>query len=119
MVTREQRVYEQVRERDLWMTYRREVQETEVCIAPLVDPSESGRCSGRTTFDHVWQHAGGTKGKRPPTTLETVSSVCENHHLWTSWATGHRPQIREYIRRANEDYRRRFLVPGGPGPEHG
>jgi len=76
-----------------------------VCVAPLIDRSQSGLCSGEMTRDHVHEHTGGTKGKRPPTTMETVVILCQGHHLNSFWATSHRPAIRAYIREANERYR--------------
>jgi hypothetical protein len=116
MVTKaEAQVYDQVRERDLWMIYLDLTKSggtilgyetwkatARACVAPLIDSSQWGNCSGEQTFDHVWEHAGGTKGKRPPTTLQTVACVCQNHHLWTNWITAHRPEERTYIKEANE-----------------
>jgi len=80
MVTRTERLaYETTRVRDLWMTWRRHptnsfdewlTRQNGVCVAPLLGASDP--CSGRSTFDHVHQHSGGTKGKRAPTTPETL-----------------------------------------------
>lgn len=115
MVSRAERlVYEQVRDRDIFMWWTRMrpavglnaflVTTTGICTAPLIDRSVSGTCSGRVTFDHVHAHAGGTKAKRAPTSPETLVSLCEHHHLWSGWATSHRPELRVYIKEANEDY---------------
>lgn len=113
---KDQMVYEQVLERDQLMTWesplyrgRRSfigflMTSPEVCVAPLLGASD--HCSGPMTRDHVHQHAGGTKGKRAPTTMDTVVMLCWNHHLG-NWAVTHRPQLREYIQRANERYRGR------------
>lgn len=76
-----------------------------VCVAPLIDPSESGKCLGEMTRDHSHSHTGGTKGKRAPTTMKTLAIFCQHHHLWTHWVTSHRDQIRTYIKEANERYR--------------
>ncbi len=76
-----------------------------VCVAPIIDRKESGLCFGEMTRDHVHTHTGGTKGKRAATTMETVVIVCTRHHLMGPWATSHRPEIREYIKEANERYR--------------
>ena len=114
MVTKQERlVYEQVLERDRVMTW--ETRQTGplgsyllggpwVCVAPLIDPSLWGSCSGMMERDHVWQHAGGTKSKRPPTTMETLVVLCHHHHQ-DGWATSHRPKIRKYIGEANVRYR--------------
>jgi len=121
MVTKvEQQIYEMVLERDRWMTWQANLvvysrgyqgwlmSEPEVCMAPvidpLVDPSQSGQCSGAMERDHVHTHTGGTKGKRPPTTMETLVMLCHHHHQ-DGWATSHRPEIRTYIKEANERYR--------------
>ena len=76
-----------------------------ICVAPLIDSSQWGLCSGEMTRHHVHRHTGGTKGKRPETTMETVVIVCQHHHLRTSWATSHLPETRTYIKEANERYR--------------
>ena len=75
-----------------------------VCAAPVIDLSQLGRCSGEMERDHVHEHAGGTKGKRAPTTMETLVILCHHHHQ-DGWATAHRPEIRTYIKEANERYR--------------
>lgn len=129
MVTRVERlVYEMVLERDrvmfweaLWNRTRKFGTECHplaeylmmdpwVCIAPLVDSSQWELCSGEMTRDHVHEHTGGTKAKRPPTTMETVVILCRHHHL-NGWATSHRPAIRSYIKEANERYKRVGLRP--------
>ena len=116
MVSRkEQVVYEKVLFRDRLM-YRAKLKplvpldpwlatDPWVCVAPIIDPKQSGLCFGEMTRDHVHTHTGGTKGKRAPTTMETVVIVCALHHLSGPWATSHRPEIREYIQEANERYR--------------
>ena len=125
MVSRkEKQIYEQVLERDRMMTYERMYPQASsleaflasdpwVCVAPmvekwpLVDLSVSVRCSGDMERDHVHEHAGGTKAKRAPTTMETLVILCHHHHQ-NGWATSHRPEIREYIKVANERHRRLF-----------
>jgi hypothetical protein len=76
-----------------------------VCIAPVIDRRLLGQCFGVMTRDHVHEHTGGTKGKRAMTTMRTVAIVCERHHLRSEWATSHRPEIRQYIKEANERYK--------------
>ena len=75
-----------------------------ICVAPLIDPNEWGTCSGEMERDHVHSHTGGTKAKRAPTTMETLVILCHHHHQG-GWATSHRPEIRTYIKEANERYR--------------
>jgi hypothetical protein len=118
MVTKqEQLIYEMVLERDRVMTYANDpidqlhygslekflMDEPWVCVAPIIDPNQSGPCSGEMERDHVHQHAGGTRSKRPLTTMETLVILCHHHHQ-DGWATSHRPEIRDYIKEANERY---------------
>lgn len=53
------------------------------------------------TLDHV-QDGGGRMGKRAPSDLAHLVSLCYFAHLG-GWATSHRPLLREYIERANRD----------------
>lgn len=125
---REQEVYEEVLRRDRWSVYIEwmldvlevpshegflawEVTDPWICIAPYIDPKALGTCSGEMTRDHVHEHTGGTKAKRAPTTMETVVILCSHHHL-NGWATSHRPEIRRYIKEANERYK--TVQPGRP-----
>lgn len=116
MVTKqEQAVYDEVLARDRFMTWVMKAafettvrlsvwlaQNPWVCVAPLLAASD--RCSGEMERDHVWEHAGGTKSKRPPTSMNTLVILCHHHHQ-DGWATSHRPEIRAYIKEANERYR--------------
>jgi len=115
----ERAIYEMVLERDRIMVHERMyaggsleaflAAEPWVCVAPmidkwpLVDLNVSVTCSGEMERDHVHEHSGGTRGKRPLTTMETLVILCHHHHQ-DGWATSHRPEIREYIKRANERY---------------
>lgn len=113
---KEQVAYEQVLERDRLMTWLSGLVHTfrgldawlatdpEICMAPVIDRSLSDHCSGAMERDHVHSHTGGTKGKRAPTTIDNLVILCHHHHQ-DGWATAHRPQIREYIKEANERYR--------------
>lgn len=84
-----------------------------LCVAPFLDdqidravqkvhPSPcgvarvAGPCGGRTTLDHI-QDGYGRMGKRAPSDAAHLVSLCENHHLWTGWATAHRPELRAYL----------------------
>ena len=52
-------------------------------------------CRGRLTLDHVKDQP--MMGKRAPSDLAHLVTVCEHHHL-DGWATSHRPELREYLR---------------------
>jgi len=96
---------------DVW-----ESQDPWVCAARtmgVIDSQALEPCSGVMTRDHVHTHTGGTKGKRPITSMETVLILCSLHHLNSPWAVTHRPRIRAYIKEANERYRV-FADRGGP-----
>jgi len=47
------------------------------CVAPLLDPSGSGPCSGRWTLEHVNDQS--TRGKRAPDDREHLVVLCELH----------------------------------------
>jgi hypothetical protein len=61
------------------------------------DPST---CGGRLTLDHVRDHAA-MGGKRAPSDARHLAAICERHHLWTGWATSHRPALRLYLAQVN------------------
>ena len=82
---------------NLWLAV---IKRDQGCIAPLVDPSGSGMCSGRWTLDHVKSQP--MMGKRAPSDLAHLVTLCERHHLQTGWATSHRPLLREYLRSVND-----------------
>ena len=114
----EQAIYDAVLERDRLMTWLAGSHpdwatlelylsiDPWICVAPLIRAGSDrlDPCSGEMTRDHVHEHTGGTKAKRPPTTMETLVILCFHHHL-DGWATSHREEIREYIKEANERYR--------------
>lgn len=52
-------------------------------------------CRGRLTLDHVKSEP--RMGKRAPSDLAHLVTVCEHHHL-DGWATSHRPELRQYLR---------------------
>lgn len=68
------------------------------CVAPRLGGSFMD-CGGRTTLDHVKDEP--RMGVRAPSDMAHLVTLCEQHHLWTSWATSHRPELREYLRRVN------------------
>jgi hypothetical protein len=71
-----------------------------MCLAPLLDPSQSGTCSGHLTFDHVRDHA--MMGRRAPSDTAHLATLCWFHHLGSragaNWATSHRDALRAYLR---------------------
>ena len=71
-----------------------------MCLAPLLDLSQSGTCSGHLTFDHVRDQA--MMGKRAPSDLAHLVTLCWFHHLGSragaNWATSHRDALRTYLR---------------------
>jgi hypothetical protein len=70
------------------------------CVAVTLGADPAG-CGGRLTLDHVREHAA-MGGRRAPSDAEHLVSLCEQHHLWTGWATSHRPELRAYLRRVSE-----------------
>lgn len=73
------------------------------CVAQIVDPLESGHCSGRSTLDHVHRMKGGMMGKRAPSDPQHLVSLCAFHHLGEGdkggriWALAHKGQLRAYL----------------------
>lgn len=66
------------------------------CVAVVLGESPA-ECGGRLTLDHVRDHAA-MGGRRAPSDAAHLVAVCERHHLWTGWATSHKPELREYLR---------------------
>ena len=71
-----------------------------VCIAPLVDPSQSGKCWGRSTLDHVKEHP--RMAKRAPSDTRHLVTLCEGHtengaRAGYQWNTAHRAELREWL----------------------
>jgi hypothetical protein len=64
------------------------------CVAPRLGATDS--CEGRLTLDHVKDAP--RMGKRAPSDMAHLVALCERHHLWTGWATSHRPVLRQYLR---------------------
>ena len=80
-----------------------------VCLAVLLGETVVG-CAGRLTFDHVKDQPlvgdpvvkrGPTRRRRyrAPSDADHLVAICVRHHLY-GWATAHRPQIREWLRRS-------------------
>ena len=68
------------------------------CVAPRLGGSFMD-CGGRTTLDHVKDEP--RMGVRAPSDMAHLVTLCEYHHLWSSWATSNRPALRAYLREAN------------------
>jgi hypothetical protein len=80
------------------------------CVAAVLDPDHY--CTDQwgnqipwkhleqMTLDHV-QSEYGRMGKRAPSDLDHLVTLCPGAHLRTHWATSHRPALREYLARAN------------------
>ena len=97
----------------------------ERCLAPLLDP-DCGPCGdqwgralrpGRTeglTQDHIKDQP--MMGKKAPTDIDHLVTLCWKHHVLTGWATGHRPLLRDYLASFHDG--RRATV-GGVGVETG
>jgi hypothetical protein len=68
------------------------------CVAPYLGGSFMD-CAGRNTLDHVKDEP--RMGVRAPSDMAHLVTLCERHHLWTGWATAHRPELREYLRKVN------------------
>lgn len=64
------------------------------CVAPFLDGTEWGKCSGVITLDHVKEHL--MMGKKAPDDEMHLVSLCWHHHL-DGWATAHRPALRAYL----------------------
>jgi hypothetical protein len=65
------------------------------CLAPRLGGSFMD-CAGRATLDHVRDEP--MMGKRAPSDMAHLVTLCEYHHLWSGWATSHRPELRAYLR---------------------
>jgi hypothetical protein len=70
------------------------------CVAPRLGGSFMD-CGGRSTLDHVKDEP--RMGVRAPSDMAHLVTLCEGHHLWTGWATSHRPELREYLRSVNDE----------------
>lgn len=70
------------------------------CIAPRLGGSFMD-CAGRATLDHVRDEP--MMGKRAPSDAAHLVTLCEYHHLWSGWATSHRPELRRYLREVNAE----------------
>ena len=66
------------------------------CVAVRLG-ADPATCGGRLTLDHVRDHAA-MGAPRAASDMAHLVALCEEHHLWSGWATSHKPQLREYLR---------------------
>lgn len=64
----------------------------EACVARFLDPSGSGICYGRLTFNHCHERGKAAMQKKAPDDEKHLVTVCEGHHglarvAGFSWAT--------------------------------
>jgi hypothetical protein len=75
-----------------------------ICIAPMLDPAQSGRCWGRSTLDHVKDQL--RMGVRATSDPDHLATICEGHtetgrqagYQWNTEARNRR-LVREYLQR--------------------
>jgi hypothetical protein len=70
------------------------------CVASRVCDclaSHEDACFGRLTLDHVKDQP--RMGKRAPSDMAHLVTLCWHHHLGSGWATAHRPELRLYLQR--------------------
>ena len=65
-----------------------------ICLAPTLDPSLSGTCSGRTTVDHVRSQPGGRRRHE----AAFLVSGCMEHNVWHPPGRTLRERHRSYLR---------------------
>lgn len=70
------------------------------CVATFLDPSGSGPCSGPLTLDHVKDAP--MMGKRAPSDIYHLATICLWHHVETRWATSNRTLLRWYLKTIND-----------------
>ena len=63
------------------------------CVAPRLGAQAS--CDGPLTLDHVREQP--MMGKRAPSDLDHLVTLCRWHHIDGGWATSHRPELRAYL----------------------
>jgi hypothetical protein len=76
------------------------LQRDQGCVSPRLGGSFMD-CAGRATLDHVRDEP--MMGKRAPSDAAHLVTLCEYHHLWSSWATSHRRELRAYLRSVNDE----------------
>jgi hypothetical protein len=69
------------------------------CVAVTLGAAPA-TCRGRLTLDHVRDHAA-MGAPRAPSDVRHLVALCEEHHLWSGWATSHKPDLRAYLAEVN------------------
>lgn len=69
------------------------------CAAVTLGESPAD-CEGRLTLDHVKDQP--RMGVRAPSDERHLVTLCWGHHL-NGWATSHRPALRAYLARVNDE----------------
>lgn len=90
---------------------------TPTCVAPIIDPKQRGLCWGRSTIEHVKDEP--RAGVRADSDLEHMVSLCQGHtedgmKAGFIWNTAHRPELRDYLARANVQCPRCAVILVGP-----
>ena len=67
------------------------------CIAPNLGASDW--CAGPLTLDHVKDQP--MMGKRAPSDMAHLVTLCGHHHIDSGWATAHRLLLRAYLAEVN------------------
>lgn len=72
-----------------------------ICIASVVDRSESVNCWGRSTLDHVKDDP--RMGKRATSDEQHLVTLCQGHtedgrKAGHQWNTANRPALRQYLK---------------------
>ena len=71
------------------------------CVAIRLFPFDGSErpcphdCFGPLTLDHVRDQP--MMGKRAPSDMRHLVTLCTFHHLESGWATSHRPELRAYL----------------------
>ena len=75
-----------------------------ICVAPMLDPSQSGTCWGRSTLEHVKDDL--RMGRRAPSDAAHLVTLCQGHTedgrtAGRQWNTDkrNRERVRDYLRR--------------------
>jgi hypothetical protein len=94
-LTSEEFVHHKVSERKFWT-------KRIICVAPMLDPSQSGTCWGRSTLDHIKDQP--RMGVRATSDPEHLVTLCQGHtedgrRAGYQWNTANRDRVRDYLAR--------------------
>jgi hypothetical protein len=68
------------------------------CLAVVIGGVDPSTCAGPLQLDHVKDQP--MMGRRAPSDMAHLATVCRHHHIESGWATANRPLLRAYLRRA-------------------